>query len=463
MLSSGAMPSASLSYFAFAGIVFFAFWLVSRYRLAGLAVILAANYFFYARWGLIYLALVPLASSIDYAVGLALARHQSGRARRLLVIASIAVNVGLILSLRYLPLIHSAWSWTLPLSLSFYAFQSMTYTIDLYRRLAEPVRDYFVYLCSSSFFPTTLAGPITRLSTLCPQIGNAGRALTPADGGRALFLIGLGVMKKFLIADFLAEHLVNRVFDAPKLYSSTETLAALYGYAFQLYYDFSGYTDIALGTALLVGIELPVNFRRPYTAVNLADFWRRWHITLSNWLRDYIYFSLPGLRSRWKAFAYLNLVATMAIGGLWHGPNWTFLIWGLLHGLGLAAVRGWQAWRGRAVAPGLVSRLGSQLLTFHFVLLTWVFFRAPALEAARDFLAQLGSLTVSFANIAPSFFFVLTIAVVAHYLPERWYERGLRIYSDAPFYVQAGALALMVAAIREVAATGAVPFVYTRF
>ncbi|HXN45718.1 MAG TPA: MBOAT family O-acyltransferase, partial [Bryobacteraceae bacterium] len=330
------MPLTSPAYLTFAAIVFLAYWLVSRFRLAGLAVILVANYFFYARWGLIYLALVPAASSIDFLLGRVLARCEGAKGRRLLVGASVALNVGLILSLRYLPLVHSAWSWTLPLGLSFYAFQSMTYTIDVYRRIAEPAPSYLVYLCASSFFPTTLAGPITRLSTLCPQIANAGRTLTPADGGRALFLIGMGVMKRFLIADFLADHLVNRVFDTPKLYSSTEVLAALYGYAFQLYYDFSGYTDIALGSALLIGVTLPANFRRPYSALNVADFWRRWHISLSNWLRDYVYFSLPGLRSRWKALAYVNLIVTMAIGGLWHGPNWPFLIWGLLHGLGLA-------------------------------------------------------------------------------------------------------------------------------
>jgi D-alanyl-lipoteichoic acid acyltransferase DltB (MBOAT superfamily) len=457
------MLLTSSAYLTFAAIVFLAYWLVSRYRLAGLAVILVANYFFYARWGLIYLALVPVASTIDFALGGALARCQGARTRRLLVSASVALNVGLILSLRTLPLVHSAWSWTLPLGLSFYAFQSMTYTIDIYRRLTQPAPNYLVYLCASSFFPTTLAGPITRLSTLWPQIDNAGRTLAPADGGHALFLIGLGAMKKFLIADFLADQLVNRVFDTPKLYSSAEVLAALYGYAFQLYYDFSGYTDIALGSALLIGIKLPPNFRRPYSAVNVADFWRRWHISFSNWLRDYIYFSLPGLRSRWKALAYLNLVVTMAIGGLWHGLNWTFLIWGLLHGLGLAAVRGWQAWRGRNPSPGLLARFGGRLLTFHFVLLAWIFFRSPTVEAARDFLAQLGSFTVSFANIGPGFVFVLAIAAVAHYLPERWYDRSLRLYSDAPFYVQAAALALLVVSIKAVAATGAVPFIYTRF
>jgi alginate O-acetyltransferase complex protein AlgI len=453
------MLLTTAAYFTFAAAVFLAYWLVSRWRLAGLLVILAANYFFCAKWGLIYLALIPCASAVDFAVGAALERCQAPGRRRLLLAASVTVNVGLIVSLRYLPLVHSAWSWTLPLGLSFYAFQSMTYTVDIYRRVAQPEESLLVYLCSASFFPTTVSGPITRLSRLCPQIGNAARELAPADGGRALFLIGMGAAKKFLIADFLADQLVNRVFDTPKLYSSTETLAALYGYAFQLYYDFSGYTDIAIGSALLLGIKLPQNFHRPYTAVNLADFWRRWHITFSNWLRDYIYFSLPGLRSRWKAPAYLGLVVTFAIGGLWHGPNWTFLVWGLLHGVGLAVVRGWQSWRGRDAHPGF----GARLLTFHYVLLAWIFFRASSVGAAGDVLTQLGAFTVSFANIGPAFGFVLCVAVAAHYLPERWYSRGVQLYSEAPFYVQAGALALLVIGIREVAGSGTAPFIYSRF
>lgn len=335
----------------------------------------------------------------------------------------------------------------------------MTYTLDIYRRVAQPEPSFLVYVCSASFFPTTVSGPITRLSRLCPQIGNAARELAAADGGRALFLIGLGAAKKFLIADLLAEHLVDRVFDTPALYSSAEVLAAAYGYAFQIYYDFSGYTDIAIGSALLLGVKLPENFHRPYAAANLADFWRRWHITFSNWLRDYIYFSLPGLRSRWKTIPYLGLVITFAIGGLWHGPSWTFLVWGLLHGAGLAAVRGWQAWRGRNVHAGF----GARLLTFHYVLLAWVFFRAASFSAAGDFLAQLGSFTVSFANISPVFALVLSAAVAAHYLPERWYGRCVQLYSGAPFYVQAVALALLAAGVRQVAATEAAPFIYTRF
>ncbi len=451
------------AYFTFLIAIFFAYGLVRRFRLAGLAVILFANYFFYARWDLAYLALIPIASTCDFAIGLALDRSPRPALRRILVTASIVMNAGLILSVKYMPFLREKWTWVLPLGVSFYAFQAMTYTIDIYRRDAQATSSYLDYLCAVSFFPTTLAGPITRVATLLPQMTKP-RLPDSSEGGRALFLIGLGLVKKLLIADYLAENLVNRVFDLPKLYSGTEVLTGVYGYAFQLYYDFSGYTDIAIGSALLLGIKLPANFNRPYAAENIADFWRRWHITLSNWLRDYLYFSFPGLRSRRKIFTYASLILTMAIGGLWHGANWTFAIWGLLHGLGLAATRWLQALRGN-VRPSIhpAARFARGLVTFHFVLFTWIFFRAPNLATARDILAQIASRSVSVASVTPAFALVLAIAVGAHYLPKNWYAVSLDLYARSPYYVQAAAMAVLVLAIHYVATTGAAPFIYTRF
>jgi D-alanyl-lipoteichoic acid acyltransferase DltB (MBOAT superfamily) len=462
------------AYFTFLIAVFFVYWLVSRFRFAGLAVIVFANYFFYARWDLIYLALIPAASTCDFFIGQALGATERAVIRRLLVTFSIVLNIGLIASVKYMPLVldtyaHWAstqartWPWILPLGLSFYAFQSLTYTIDIYRRDAKPTTSYLAYLASASFFPTTLAGPITRISTLLPQWSKR-ELLSAQDGGKAFFLIGLGLLKKFLIADYLAETLINRVFDLPKLYSGTEVLMGVYGYALQLYYDFSGYTDIAIGSALLLGIKLPINFNRPYAAQNIADFWRRWHISFSNWLRDYLYFSLPGLRSRWKIFTYGNLVLTMAIGGLWHGASWTFLVWGLWHGTGLAAQRWWQVMRGNPTpSTHPATRILKGVVTFHFVLLGWIFFRSSSLATAREIFAQIVSGTVSFSNIAPGFWVVMAIAACTHYLPKGWYDHSLKLYSDSPFYAQAAAMALLLVAIQYVGATGAVPFIYNRF
>jgi alginate O-acetyltransferase complex protein AlgI len=458
------MVLSSAGFFVFLAIVYLVYWLVSRYRLAGLAVILFANYFFYARWDLAYLAIIPLASSCDFLIGRLLGVSKSPAARRMLVTLSIVMNLALIASVKYMAFFlggNTKWTWTLPLGLSFYAFQALTYTIDIYRKDAKPATSYLGYMASVSFFPTTLAGPITRVSSLVPQMLK-GAALDSKDGGRALFLIGMGLMKKLLIADYLAENLVNRVFDLPKLYSSGEVLAASYGYAFQLYYDFSGYTDIALGSALLLGFKLPKNFDLPYTAENISEFWRKWHISFSNWLRDYLFFSLPGARSKWMP--YLNLVITMVLGGLWHGANWTFVIWGLLHGVAQAVYRGFLAVRGKAKpSPNGFARVLRILVTFHFVVLTWIFFRAADLKTARDLLAELAGGTFTFANVTPSFAAVLAIAALAHFLPKGWYERAQRLFCDSPFFVQAGAMAALVLAIQYVGSSGVAPFIYTKF
>jgi D-alanyl-lipoteichoic acid acyltransferase DltB (MBOAT superfamily) len=355
-----------------------------------------------------------------------------------------------------------AWRWTLPLSLSFYVFQALTYTIDLYRGDAKGTRSYLAHLTAVSFFPTTLAGPITRVSTLIQQFEKP-KFLDPADGGRALFLIAMGLMKKLMIADYLGANLVNRVFDFPNLYTGAETLIAVYAFAFEIYFDFSGYTDIALGSAMLLGIKLPQNFNAPYAAESIADFWRRWHISLSNWLRDYLYFSLPGKRS--KIAPYVNLIITMVIGGLWHGANWTFVIWGALHGVGLALVRYVQSvfptQRGY-VAPAWW-RYGRVVLTFHFVAFAWIFFRASSFDNALLILSRIASLTGSFDNISGPLALILAIAIAAHYLPKRWYEASLNFYVRAPFYAQAVALVLLVIGLQNVLQTGAAPFIYTRF
>jgi len=461
---------SSSTYFVFLGAIFLLYWPLSRVRAPALATLLFANYFFYAKWDLAYLVLIPAASSLDFLVGLGLQRYKNQAVRRLLVATSILMNVGMLAFFKYMPFFLEnwshwtgrqapKWSWTLPVSLSFYVFQALTYTIDLYRRDAKGTQSYLAHLAAVSFFPTTLAGPITRVSSLIDQMEKR-KPLDPADGGRALFLIGMGLVKKLLIADYLANNLVNRVFDFPNLYTGSETLIAVYSYTLQLYYDFSGYTDIAIGSALLLGIKLPANFNRPYAAENIADFWRRWHITLSNWLRDYLYFSLGGARSKWRP--YPNLLITMVIGGLWHGASWNFVLWGAIHGGGLALVRLWQSWRGNAKATGFW-RYANIVVTFHFVAFAWIFFRAPSFELASAILGRIGSHTVSFANVSAGLWLILAIALLAHYIPKKWYDLSVNLYVRAPFYAQAVALAGLVIGLQYVAQTGAAPFIYTKF
>ena len=441
-------------------------------RSLALAVLLFSNYFFYAKWDMVYLVLIPAAGTFDYLFGLGLQASKNAIVRRILVGLSILMNLGILAFFKYMPFFLENWTkatgrpvpewhWALPITLSFYVFQALTYTIDLYRRDAKGTKSYLAYLAAVSFFPTTLAGPITRVSVLLDQFEKP-RKLEPLDGGRALFLIGMGLTKKLLIADFLGANLVNRVFDFPALYSGSEVLIAVYAYALQIYFDFSGYTDIAIGSALLLGIKLPPNFNAPYAAVNIADFWRRWHITLSNWLRDYLYFSLPGLRSKWKIFTYWNLFITMVIGGLWHGASWTFVIWGAIHGLGLAAQHFWRTMRGNKKAEG-AWKYFNIFVTIQYVCFAWIFFRAASWENAYAILSRVGSLSFSVVNISPSLVLIMTIAILAHYCPKNWYDFSLNIYSRAPFYVQALALALLVIGLQYLAQTGATPFIYNKF
>lgn len=457
------LPTTS-EYYCVLVVVFFAFWLLRRSGRASVGLVLLVNLFFYARWGLIYLALVPTAATADFFIGRALAGSERKLTRRLSVSLSLGVNIGLIVFCRYAP----ATGLLLPLTLSFYAFQALTYTLDIYRGDAKPVASYLTYLCSVTFFPTIAAGPITRVGVLAPQWNWKGKTLSAEDGGRALFLIALGLIKKFLIADYLGNNLVNRVFDLPTLYSGGDVLVGVYAYAFQLYYDFSGYSDIAIGSALLLGIRLPANFNAPYRATNIADFWKRWHITFSNWLRDYLYFSLPGKRTKWMP--YLGLVVTMVAGGLWHGPNGTFVIWGLLHGVGLAVFRFWQLFRkGQSLRKGLepsanpLIRICAGLLTFHFVLLGWIFFRATSVASAMQILSQIASLHFSVVNATPQFLLVLGIAAGAHFVPKNWYDFSVVNFGRSPAVLQAAALAMLLLAIRTVSTSGAAPFIYSRF
>ncbi len=456
------VQAAGGAYWAFVASVFFLYWAASASRRLRLAAVLLANYVFCARFGLFYALLLPVCSTLDYLAGLGLQKFRSAAVRKALVAFSIAFNLALLSASRYGGnLLPRGWEWTFPLGLSFYVFQSLSYTIDLYRRDADGTRSLLEYLSAASFFPTLVAGPITRLSELVKQLA-ARPSLSRVDGGRAFFLIGLGLAKKALIADWLAGNLVNRVFDTPNLYSGFEALVAVYGYSLQLYYDFSGYTDMARGVALLLGIRLPVNFDRPYFARNMTEFWRRWHITFSDWLRDYLYFSLPGGRS--KVMPYMNLVITMFLGGLWHGITATFAVWGLLHGSALALTRLWMArHRGARGEVHPARRALAIVANYHFVCLTWIFFRAGSLADAWALCRRIASLTVGFENIAPAFAIAMLLAAAALFLSKDFYGRALNAFAQCPFYVHAAALAAVALAIQFLGGRGNAPFVYSRF
>ncbi|HMD70257.1 MAG TPA: MBOAT family O-acyltransferase [Bryobacteraceae bacterium] len=458
------MQAGTALYFVFLATVFFLYWGCAGSRLARLTIVLAANFLFLAHYGLFYIFLIPACATIDFTVGLGLMRCQIQAVRRVLVSVSILLNLSLLVGSRHMGwFLAPRWDWVFPLGLSFYTFQSLTYTLDLYRRDAEGTGSLLAHLSAVSFFPTLQAGPITRVAELVKQFAKP-PALDRSTGGRAFFLIALGLLKKTLIADFLADNLVNRVFDTPNLYSGAQALLAVYAYSLQLYFDFSGYTDIARGAGLLLGVDLPRNFDRPYLSVNIAEFWRRWHISFSNWLRDYLYFSIPGKRT--KVMPYLGLVITMLLGGLWHGVTWNFAIWGLLHGVALAVARWRQVRRSKIrpqPQPSRIGRAAAIFATYQFVCFTWIFFRAGSLAEAGQILQRIGSLTVGLESFSPLLAAVMALAAAALFAPKQWYDRAMGRFASSPFYVHAVALLAVAVAIQLLGGRGSVAFVYSRF
>jgi alginate O-acetyltransferase complex protein AlgI len=443
--------------------------LAARFQRVPILFLVALSLFFYATWNPVYLLPLLLTALTDYGVGRALERVRSPLSRRGFLILSLTVNLSLLACFKYFDALAALWSF-LPgpqphfrilfmTGVSFYTFQSMSYVLDVYRGDQPVQRSFPRYLAFVSFFPTLLAGPITRADTLLPQLEGAPRAMDPGLVGRALGLIALGFLKKCVLADYLAETLVNRVFEQPLFYSGAEVLAGVYAYAVQIYCDFSGYSDIAIGAALLLGFKLKDNFKSPYRSASLAEFWQRWHISFSTWLRDYVFFSLPGVRK--KAVAMAAIVATFLLGGLWHGASWCFLLWGLIHGLGLAVERLFEA-KVRKPVP-LWSRLLRVGLTFHVVLAAWVFFRAESLETALQIGQRLADRTTGTGNIPGKAVAFMVLVLASQALPEGWFEKGLARFSSLPAAAQATLLVGTAALVRFASAGQIAPFIYQGF
>ncbi len=465
-------------YWIFFAIVFFLYWLLNTRRRVPVLFILASSYYFYALWNPRFLILLFAVSTIDFLNGKGIAAARNKSLRRVLLLLSLSADIGTLFVFKYFNFFSTSLDDLLqragwqpsgllldslaPLGLSFIAFRSLSYVIDIYRKTAEPTPHYVDYLAFVAFFPTLLAGPVVGAGELLPQFEQR-RVLTNENATRAFVLILLGLVKKIAIADFLANNLVNRVFDQPQFYSSLETLAAIYGYALQIYCDFSGYTDIAIGCALLLGFNLPENFNAPYRAQNLREFWKRWHITLSRWLFDYVFLSLGGLRKRRNL--YRNLILTFLVGGLWHGAGWTFVVWGGMHGVGLAGSHWWDLRRKRlkkeANQHWLVKTL-SLLATFHFVCLTWIVFRADSLSQALEVLSRLATFEFSTSNLPLSLVLILVLAYLSHWLPLSCLKLVRDGWSWLPSPVQA-ALILSLAVGLYYIAGAEVQFIYGNF
>ncbi len=459
------MLLSSSVFFAFFLVMCALFWSLRAYRLAQNALLVAANLFFLMKFGPAYL-LIPAAAALDWLIALRIPRANGKSAKRCWISISLLLNLALLAGQKCLPLLPNfRWSWLFTLSLSFYCFQSLSYTIDVYREDSQPETNLLRYWAAALFFPSIVAGPIPRTHALLRQL-KAPFRLNQQAAATALLLIATGLIKKLLIADYLADNFVNRVFDTPLLYSGLENLLAVYGYALQLFFDFSGYTDIAMGVAMLLGLTLPENFRTPYLSVNLQDFWKRWHISFSSWLTDYLFESLPKSRAFPPITYAYAFVVTFLLGGLWHGITWNFLIWGALHGTALWLFYLWSTGRKKRGAPrvgSLPGRIASALLTFHFVCFTWIFFRASDVPTAITMLQQIASHTFGAENLTPTLLAVMAFAALAHCIPQSWFNHCAAFADRMPFWVQGASIAAVVLTIQALAGQGSTGFVYGKF
>lgn len=354
----------------------------------------------------------------------------------------------------------------LPIGISFYTFQAISYLVDVYRQDSEVVRNPLDFSFYLSFFPQLVAGPIVRASYFIPQLSQRFR-LKKVEFSHAIFLIVKGLFKKMVIADFLALNFIDRVFEAPLAYSGLENVFSVYAYSFQIYFDFSGYTDIAIGLALILGFKIPVNFNAPYQASSLTDFWHRWHISLSLWLRDYLYIPLGGNR-KGKVRMYGNLLITMILGGLWHGANIRFLIWGALHGVGLAVEKFFKRNLKHASKSIKWTKPLAVFLTFQVVSFAWIFFRARDYSTIQQLFYQVGNHFWP-QNIElgkESYQWVLVVfllGAVLVWFPNRFKEKLRGTFIRLPFWWQIPLILIVLVMITMVAQSNLQPFIYYRF
>ena len=423
--------------------------------------LLLASYLFYAAWNPPFVLLLWLSTLVDWYVARALGRERRPRARRLLLLVSLATGLGLLgffkygdfllenftrlLALAGVRFEPAAPGIVLPVGISFYTFQTLSYTLDVYRGAMRPWRSFLDYALYVAFFPQLVAGPIVRAGTWLPQC-EAPRRATPEQLGWGFALLAVGLFEKVILADTLLGPVADRVFATPASAGFVGAWAGTLAFSGQIFFDFSGYSTCAVGAALCLGFRIPANFRFPYAAVGFSEFWRRWHVSLSTWLRDYLYVPLGGNRGG-PARTYANLLLTMLIGGLWHGAAWHFVAWGGLHGLFLALERPFRA-RLAGLRPAL-GALPLMLVTYAGVCIAWVFFRAPSVAGALDLLramAARGSGAVSLSALELS----SVLGVTALLLAGQWWLRDTTLEEAAgrlPWWLRAAVLAGILVAL----------------
>ncbi|QQU02491.1 MBOAT family O-acyltransferase [Myroides odoratus] len=496
-----------------------------------LYVVLFSLFFYYKSSGL-YLFILIGSSLMDYTFANTIHHSTNEVKKRFLLTLSVVLNLGLLGYFKYTNFFLDGFNFfadtkfhlddlILPVGISFYTFQSISYIIEIYRKEIEPTRSFLDYLFFISFFPQLVAGPIVRAKDFIPQI-YSNLIVTRDQVNEGMLLIIGGVLKKAVISDYISINFVDRVFDAPNSYTAFENLMASYGYAIQIYCDFSGYSDMAIGIALLLGYRLPMNFNVPYQSTSITEFWRRWHISLSTWLKDFLYISVGGNRKGtfggyffpglffvgiigWGVYSYnssiypliigilslvvfmltialsktrekslftnFNLLTTMLLGGLWHGASLRFIIWGALHGIALAVHKlVMELFPHKKDKPvSFVWRVISIALTFHFVAFCWIFFRANSFETALNIIYNIADLEfdwdawqtiiIGYKNV----FLLIAIGFVWHFIPKRWMAIPQQWFNVAPIFVKSVVLGFVFWVVYATATAGPQPFIYFQF
>ncbi len=439
-----------------------------------LFVVAFSLYFYYKSSGLFFLMLIGT-SFIDWSISHGINRARPRWLKLTFMWLSIALSLSILGYFKYANFF--LWNWNqmvqgnfqpmdiiLPVGISFYTFQSISYVVDVYKKRIKPTKSWLDYLFFLSFFPALVAGPIVRADYFLPQLQKNERA-SFADIYGGLWLIIIGIVKKAIIADYIAQY-NDLIFNDPSLYTGVQTLMGVLGYTMQIYCDFSGYSDMAIGLALMMGFRLGLNFDSPYQSRNLTEFWRRWHISLSSWLRDYLYIPLGGNR-KGTLRTYINNFLTMLIGGLWHGAAWKFVFWGAMHGAGLAVHKACKPILSR-IPDNLLTGFIGWLLTFVYVSLLWVFFRAASFE---DSVLIIGNIFVDFdwgqipqfAVARPEWCVMMGALIVAHFVPQKWVDWGGQVFVASPWAVKLIVFLAVVQLVIEYMSEEVAPFIYFQF
>jgi alginate O-acetyltransferase complex protein AlgI len=455
----------------------------------------AASLFFYWKTSGLFFLILVFSTVSDFYLGNLIHRARRHVWKRFGVIMSVFVNLFLLSYFKYtylfvdtvnnlfglhLEVVNHLALWSnnltgthfdvsailLPVGISFYTFQTISYTVDIYRGKVDPVRHILDFGFYVSFFPQLVAGPIVRASEFIPQLYKR-YSLSMQEFGYALFLILTGLFKKIFIGDYIALNFVDRVFSQPTGYSGFENLAALFGYSLQVYVDFSGYTDIAIGVALLLGFRLPKNFNVPYKATSVGNFWKRWHISLSSWLKDYLYIPLGGNR-KGRIMTDVNLMITMLLGGLWHGASWQFMVWGGLNGIGLVVYKLWKRISPYEKSRHWAVRFWKIANTFVFITFTRIWFRSESMEKANQLIHQV--LHEFNLKIVPEVvwnyrlvFAVMALGYFVHWVPERWKHNVLNTFIRTPVWAKLLITILVVFVIYQSWSADLQPFIYFQF